>query len=73
MKQKVLYLCILRGLYPADYQTLQLPRCEKRYKESCVDRYDHIDCLSAQEFCFESLWGFFKGAYAGRSPLRSLD
>ncbi|KAJ7615848.1 serine carboxypeptidase [Roridomyces roridus] len=28
-----------------------IPRCEKRLKESCVDKFDAVDCLAAWSFC----------------------
>ncbi|KAJ7612594.1 serine carboxypeptidase [Roridomyces roridus] len=28
-----------------------IPRCEKRLKESCVDKFDAVDCVAAGAFC----------------------
>ncbi|KAI0077822.1 serine carboxypeptidase [Panus rudis PR-1116 ss-1] len=32
-----------------------LPRCIQRFKESCLDKLDHIDCASASQFCENAL------------------
>ncbi|CDO76390.1 hypothetical protein BN946_scf184937.g4 [Trametes cinnabarina] len=38
-----------------------VPRCEQRYKESCVDRFDGIDCAAAASFCHAALSDPFNG------------
>ncbi|KAI0777168.1 serine carboxypeptidase [Trametes elegans] len=37
-----------------------VPRCEQRYKKSCVDTVDVIDCAAAAEFCHSALLDLFK-------------
>ncbi|KAM5543857.1 hypothetical protein V8D89_002474 [Ganoderma adspersum] len=32
-----------------------VPRCEKRFKESCIDKLDKIDCEAAADFCQASI------------------
>ncbi|EKM51687.1 uncharacterized protein PHACADRAFT_212318 [Phanerochaete carnosa HHB-10118-sp] len=34
---------------------LRLPRCEKWYKEACIDQKDSISCSAASAFCAESI------------------
>ncbi|KAI0644056.1 serine carboxypeptidase [Trametes meyenii] len=36
-----------------------LPRCEKRWKESCSDKFDAIDCKAVGEFCFAAMSSYF--------------
>ncbi len=31
-----------------------LPRCEKRFQQSCIDVQDSIDCADAWRFCWDS-------------------
>ncbi|KAI0354050.1 serine carboxypeptidase [Trametes cingulata] len=40
-----------------------VPRCEKRFKASCVDTFDSIDCAAAANFCFDALTGYFANRY----------
>ncbi|KAH9855497.1 serine carboxypeptidase [Lenzites betulinus] len=37
----------------------QIPRCQKRFKESCIDRFDKIDCDAAAEYCFAATSHYF--------------
>ncbi|KAI0683515.1 serine carboxypeptidase [Earliella scabrosa] len=37
-----------------------VPRCIKRYEESCVDRTDSIDCAAAASFCTTAMSEIFK-------------
>ncbi|TBU28169.1 serine carboxypeptidase [Dichomitus squalens] len=53
-----------------------LPRCEKRYKESCEDVFDAIDCNAATEFCDRSLNGLLYNKvnpYDRSYPCNGLD
>ncbi|RPD57086.1 serine carboxypeptidase [Lentinus tigrinus ALCF2SS1-6] len=36
-----------------------LPRCQKRFQESCIDVTDKIDCASAWEFCWKAFDSVF--------------
>ncbi|KAH9896619.1 serine carboxypeptidase [Cubamyces lactineus] len=36
-----------------------VPRCEQRYKASCIDTFDAIDCKAAVSFCNGALSSFF--------------
>ncbi|CAK5278138.1 unnamed protein product [Mycena citricolor] len=40
---------------PSSLTTYQLPRCQQRMKESCIDRFDAIDCQAAVSFCDSQL------------------
>ncbi|KAI0777169.1 serine carboxypeptidase [Trametes elegans] len=40
-----------------------VPRCEKRFKKSCVDTFDTIDCVAAANFCFTSLADYYPNRY----------
>ncbi|OJT03161.1 Carboxypeptidase Y -like protein [Trametes pubescens] len=40
-----------------------VPRCEQRFKKSCVDILDKVDCAAAAAFCFEVLTGHYKNPY----------
>ncbi|KAI0328737.1 serine carboxypeptidase [Cubamyces sp. BRFM 1775] len=37
-----------------------VPRCEQRYKESCVDKVDKIDCAAAATFCSTAMSELFR-------------
>ncbi|KAI0666416.1 serine carboxypeptidase [Trametes maxima] len=37
-----------------------VPRCEQRYKESCVDKVDAIDCAAAASFCSTAMSELFR-------------
>ncbi|OSC96476.1 serine carboxypeptidase [Trametes coccinea BRFM310] len=36
-----------------------IPRCQQRYKEGCLDRFDSIECRAAVQFCWVATFGFF--------------
>ncbi|KAI1792225.1 serine carboxypeptidase [Ganoderma leucocontextum] len=52
-----------------------VPRCEKRFRESCVDKFDMIDCGAAAEFCEKSLSGPFNDLnhYDRARPCKGLS
>ncbi|TBU41993.1 serine carboxypeptidase [Dichomitus squalens] len=52
-----------------------VPRCQKRYKEACVDKLDTIDCAAAADFCQTSLGGLFKDLnhYDRSRPCKGLN
>ncbi len=39
----------------------QVPRCTKRYQESCVEKTDGIDCAAAVAFCNTAMSELFAG------------
>ncbi|KAL1946614.1 hypothetical protein VTO73DRAFT_14718 [Trametes versicolor] len=39
-----------------------LPRCEKRMQESCIDRFDAIDCRAAVNFCDSTMSSAFEAS-----------
>ncbi|KAI0354043.1 alpha/beta-hydrolase [Trametes cingulata] len=36
-----------------------MPRCERRYRESCVESFDTIDCQAAVDFCIAATNNYF--------------
>ncbi|KAI9066157.1 serine carboxypeptidase [Trametes sanguinea] len=52
-----------------------VPRCEKRYKESCVDRLDSVDCAAAASFCSTAMSELFNGlnAYDRARPCKGAS
>ncbi|KAH9855500.1 serine carboxypeptidase [Lenzites betulinus] len=44
-----------------------VPRCMKRMQDSCVDKFDRIDCAEAQAFCWQ-LGDVYVGEHATRNP-----
>ncbi|KAI0828546.1 serine carboxypeptidase [Trametes gibbosa] len=36
-----------------------MPRCQQRFKESCIDRFDKIDCDAAADYCFVATSHYF--------------
>ncbi|KAM5543859.1 hypothetical protein V8D89_002476 [Ganoderma adspersum] len=52
-----------------------VPRCEKRYRESCVDKFDMIDCTAASEFCEKSLGSMYRDLnnYDRARPCKGLS
>lgn len=46
----------------ADRSVFQLPRCEKRMQESCIDRFDAIDCRAAVNFCDSTMSSAFEAS-----------
>ncbi|KAI0367259.1 serine carboxypeptidase [Pilatotrama ljubarskyi] len=51
--QGISYVCLLRSC-------MGVPRCEQRYKESCVDKVDSIDCAAAASFCSTAMSELFR-------------
>ncbi|KAI0367256.1 serine carboxypeptidase [Pilatotrama ljubarskyi] len=37
-----------------------LPRCEKRYRESCVENFDAVDCQAAAHFCNSAINNYYQ-------------
>ncbi|KAI0354049.1 serine carboxypeptidase [Trametes cingulata] len=37
-----------------------VPRCEQRFRDSCVDKVDSIDCAAAAEFCSTAMSELFR-------------
>ncbi|KAJ3001129.1 hypothetical protein NUW54_g6626 [Trametes sanguinea] len=52
-----------------------VPRCEQRYKESCVDKLDTIDCVAAASFCSTAMSELFEGlnSYDRSRPCKGLS
>ncbi|KAI9066160.1 serine carboxypeptidase [Trametes sanguinea] len=55
-----------------------IPRCQQRYKEGCLDRFDSIECKAAVQFCWAAtLSSFDKNTYdrsrlcTGKSEMES--
>ncbi|KAI0720036.1 serine carboxypeptidase [Cerioporus squamosus] len=49
-----------------------LPRCEKRFQQSCIDVQDSIDCADAWQFCWNSFaWQYqYINSYDHRRPCK---
>lgn len=49
-----LFFCVLK------LPSVQIPRCQKWLRESCVDQYDTINCGAASNFCNTMLYSPFQ-------------
>ena len=46
--------------------SVKVPRCEKRFGESCVEKVDSVDCTAAASFCSTAFNEPFGGEYTLR-------
>jgi hypothetical protein len=55
----------------------QMPRCEKKLKESCIDVFDEIGCRAAQQFCDYEIASPFRelgqGTRTERANIKLID